>query len=104
METTIKAIVDTTEGVTASVIWRGNGFDLSWRSSEPIDVTSYEQRRATIAQRRNLVARLRKFEVAARTTAGTAMSFAGFTRESANVDFTQKLKNDSGVVLKPCKR
>jgi hypothetical protein len=61
VETTIKAIVDTTEGVTASVIWRGNGFDLSWRSSEPIDVTSYEQRRATIAQRRNLVARLRKF-------------------------------------------
>ena len=32
------------------------------------------------------------------------MSFAGFTRRSANVDFTQKLKNDSGVVLKPCKR
>ena len=29
------------------------------------------------------------------------MSFAGFTRESANVDFTQQLKNDSGVVLKP---
>ena len=30
--------------------------------------------------------------------------FAGFTRESANVNFTQQLKNDSGVVLKPCKR
>ena len=43
--------------------------------------------------------------MAARTTAArTAISFAGFTRESANVDFTQKLKNDSGVVLKPCKR
>lgn len=39
VETTIKAIVDTTEGVTAS----------AWRSSEPIDVTSYEQPRATIA-------------------------------------------------------
>jgi hypothetical protein len=39
--------------------------------------------------------------VAARTTAGTAISVAGFTRESANVDFTQQLKNVSGVVLKP---
>ena len=27
----------------------------------PIDATTYEQRRATIAQQRNLVARLRKF-------------------------------------------
>jgi hypothetical protein len=29
----------------------------------PIDPTTYEQRRATIAQQRDLVARLRKFEI-----------------------------------------
>jgi hypothetical protein len=39
-------------------------------------------------------ARSRKHRQA--TAARTAISFAGFTRESANVDFTQQLKNDSG--------
>jgi hypothetical protein len=29
----------------------------------PIDATTYEQRRTTIAQQRNLVARLRKFDI-----------------------------------------
>jgi len=38
--------------------------------------------------------------MAARTAAGTAISFAGFTRRSAYVDYAQQLKNDSGVVLK----
>ena len=32
------------------------------------------------------------------------MGFAGFTRESANADFTQQLKDYSGVGLKPGKR
>jgi hypothetical protein len=30
--------------------------------------------------------------------------FCGIPRESTNVDFTQQLKNDSGLVLKPGKR
>jgi len=42
--------------------------------------------------------------MAARTATRTAISFAGFTGESTTADFTQQLKNDSGVVLKPGKR
>jgi hypothetical protein len=42
----------------------------------PIDATPYEQRRATIAQQRNLVARLRKFEVWQREQQQSGISFS----------------------------
>lgn len=76
VEVTVKAIVDTAEGVRLQVSF-GDAGHPRLHPGSPRQATTFADGRS---------ARSRKHRQA--TAARTAINFAGFARDSANVDFT----------------